>query len=416
MNMAGSQFKGKEDKGTIGIANMHANRAAARLGEEGILRGTSGCIFDDDGHFVMLPVVQEAYRALTPDEIAPYTMGPKEYLDDCIAECFGASRPEGVIAAIPTPGSTPALHHAVCGYSEPGDTVLTSDWHWGSYENLCNHNGRKLETFHLLDDTGTFNLADFKKHVMDILAGQEEITIILNSPANNPTGYSLTDSEWDGVIDVLKEAAKTGKRIIFVSDVAYIDYSGEREACRTFFKKFGGLPENILILVAYTLSKGFTLYGQRAGALICVTPREDVAKEFVTIGNCMSKCAWGSCSFAPMNAMMRIMRDPAKRAELYKERKDNFDMIRARAEIFTKEAEETSLAMLPYRCGFFITIPMKDDSAVCALLEKKNIFLVPIGGAIRIAICSIPKAKVHGLAGAIKEAEKEAALAARKAG
>jgi aromatic-amino-acid transaminase len=39
-------------------------------------------------------------------------------------------------------------------------------------------------------------------------------------------------------------------------------------------RKFGNMPDNVLIVVAYTCSKGFTMYGQRMGAMICVTPSE----------------------------------------------------------------------------------------------------------------------------------------------
>ena len=45
------------------------------------------------------------------------------------------------------------------------------------------------------------------------------------------------------------------KNIIFVSDVAYLDYSGEKHECRKFFKKFGNMPDNVLIVVAYTSKK-----------------------------------------------------------------------------------------------------------------------------------------------------------------
>ena len=64
--------------------------------------------------------------------------------------------------------------------------------------------------------------------------------------------------------------ANKDKNVILVPDVAYLDYSGEKHECRRFFKKFGNLPENILVIVAYTLSKGFTMYGQRMGAMIGV--------------------------------------------------------------------------------------------------------------------------------------------------
>ena len=45
-------------------------------------------------------------------------------------------------------------------------------------------------------------------------------------------------------------------------------------------EKFAGLDENILILIAFSASKGFTMYGLRNGALLCVTSKEEIAKEF----------------------------------------------------------------------------------------------------------------------------------------
>lgn len=93
---------------------------------------------------------------------------------------------------------------------------------------MCNDNGRKLREFELLTPDGHFNMESFKANVSDMVAKQYNTVIIMNSPANNPTGYGLSDSEWDEVLAFLKDVVKgKDKNIIFVSDVAYLDYSGE---------------------------------------------------------------------------------------------------------------------------------------------------------------------------------------------
>ena len=75
-----------------------------------------------------------------------------------------------------------------------------------------------------------------------------------------------------GFIDIIKEAtAGTDKTVTLLLDVAYIDYAGEKEEVRKIFKKLSNLPANILSIVAYSMSKGFTLYGQRTGAMIGVS-------------------------------------------------------------------------------------------------------------------------------------------------
>ena len=67
-----------------------------------------------------------------------------------------------------------------------------------------------------------------------------------------------------------------------------------------------------------------------------------------------------------------------------------------------KEADECGLKYLRYISGFFITIPMEGSQKVCDELEKENIFLVPLGKGIRLAVCSVSKKKIHGLAAKIK--------------
>ena len=82
--------------------------------------------------------------------------------------------------------------------------------------------------------------------------------------------------------------------------------------------------------------------------------------------------------------------------------------FRDTAAIFVKEAKEAGLPMLPYQAGFFLSIPSPDSGRVCALLQKKHIYLVPLRAGVRVAVCAIPKAKMHGLAGAIRDAMVEA--------
>lgn len=404
-SVAAPQAKGKSAEDKIFGANNRAVALSEKLGADKVINGTVGSMLDEDGNLIMLDVVQKAYKALTPKEIVAYApiQGYPDYLEAAIDQCFGESRPEGYIRACATSGGSGVLHHVIHNYSEWGDEVLTSDWHWGAYGSMCNDNGRKLREFELLTPDGHFNMESFKANVSDMVAKQYNTVIIMNSPANNPTGYGLSDSEWDEVLAFLKDVVKgKDKNIIFVSDVAYLDYSGEKHECRKFFKKFGNMPDNVLIVVAYTCSKGFTMYGQRMGAMICVTPNKDIADEFVAINQYTSRATWSNSNSAAMKVMANICKDPAKVAELDAERAKYFHLIQERADLFMKEADECGLKYLRYISGFFITIPMEGSQKVCDELEKENIFLVPLGKGIRLAVCSVSKKKIHGLAAKIK--------------
>ena len=406
-SVAAPQARGKFSEDKIFGANNRATALAEKLGADKVINGTVGSILDEDGNLVMLDVVQKAFNALTTREIIAYApiQGYDDYLSAVIDQCFGESKPEGYVRACATFGGSGALHHVIHNYSERGDEILTSDWHWDAYGSMCTDNGRTLREFLLLDDKGAFNFRDFRAHVRDLVSKQLNTVIIMNSPANNPTGFALSDEDWDNVLAFLKESvAGKDKNIILVPDVAYLDYSGEKEECRRFFKKFGNLPDNILVVIAYTLSKGFTMYGQRIGAMIGVTANKEVADEFVAINRYSSRATWSNANGAAMKAMVRICSDPEKVNELDAERAEYFTLIKERAELFMKEADACGLTYLPYMSGFFITIPLTGAQAVADDLEKEHIFLVPLDKGIRLAVCSVSKKKIQGLAAKIKAA------------
>lgn len=410
-SVAAMQAKGKSAEDNIFAANNRATALADQIGKDKVINGTVGSILDEDGQLVMLDVVKEAYKRLTPRDIVAYApiQGYPGFLEDCIDQCFGQSRPAGYIRALSTSGGTGVLHHAVHNYSSPGDEVLITDWHWGAYDSVMLDAGRKVRTFSLLTPEGHFDMESFKENVTDLVAKQYNTLIILNGIANNPTGYCMSDDEWGAVADFCAKAVEgKDKNIILVADVAYLDYSGEKEACRTFFKKFENLPKNVLTIVAYTLSKGFTLYGQRIGAMICITSDEDVAQEFVDINQYSSRACWSNSNGAAMKAMEYICADPEAVKALDAERAKYYKLIQERAAIFMKEADEAGLKYVPYISGFFITLPMEGSKAVCDLLEKEErVFLVPLKKGIRLAVCSVSKKEITGLAAKIARAIKE---------
>lgn len=411
-SVAAMQAKGKSAEDNIFAANNRATALADQIGKEHVINGTVGSILDEEGNLVMLDVIKRAYKRLTPREIVAYPpiQGYPDFLDACIDQCFGKSRPAGFIRACSTAGGTGALHHAVHNYSSPGDEVLFTDWHWGAYDSILIDAGRRLRTFPFLTEDGHFNLPAFREAVEDLVARQYNTVIILNGIANNPTGYCMTDDEWGAAARVCAEAVQgKDKNVILVPDVAYLDYSGEKEECRRFFRKFENLPKNVLVIVAYTLSKGFTLYGQRIGAMIGITSDEDVAQEFVDINQYSSRASWSNCNGAAMKAMASICKNPEELKELDEERAKYFRLIQERAQIFMKEADAAGIAYVPYVSGFFITLPMEGAKAVCDTLEKDSrVFLVPLKKGIRLAVCSVSKAKITGLAAKIAAAMKEA--------
>lgn len=403
-SIAAPQARGKKAGDVIFGASNAAIEAAARLGKAAVTNATIGAILDEKEQLVCLPTVEKVYRSLPMEEIINYApiAGLPSFLKDVQGCCFGDFRPEGYTAAVSTSGGTGVIHHVIQNYTAPGDDVLTSDWYWGAYSALCNDNGRHLRTYRLFDDKLKFNHADFQTNVNQMAEKQENLVIVINTPAHNPTGYSLTEDDWDGVLDFFRALAKKGKHVILLADVAYIDYAGEN--ARKFFLKFSGLPEEILVVVGYSMSKSFTMYGQRLGAMIGISPNPDIIREFADINAYTSRATWSNNSRGAMACLTHIFEDPALRASWKKEQQQYYRLTKERADIFTAEARAAGLPILPYQAGFFISIPSPDSAAACNEMHKENIFLVPLKAGIRIAVCAVPKAKMRGMAGKLKKA------------
>ena len=407
MSVAAKHAKGKAAKDKIFGANAAAVERAAQIGKENVTNATIGAILDEEENLVCLPTVEKVYRQLKTDEIVAYApiSGLGDYLETVLTAAFGQSRPDAYVAAVATAGGTGGIHHAIWNYLDAGDVALCSDWYWGAYKVLASDMGRGFVTYKMLDDDLKFNHADLKAKVDAILEKQDNLLYLLNTPAHNPTGYSLTEEDMDGVLDILKAAAaKPGKNIILFLDVAYIDYAGEKEEVRKIFKKLGGLPANLLTIVGYSMSKGFTLYGQRTGAMIGVSSDPDVIQEFKDINQYTSRATWSNINRAAMRTLATIYTDDALLAKVCEERDYYYKMIKARADVFTAEAKECGLKMLPYVAGFFLSIPAKNPDAICDKLHDDNIFAVPLAAGVRVAVCAVPVRKMKGMAAKIKAA------------
>ena len=405
-SMAATHAASKRLKDAIFGASAACKEAAEKYGADKVTNATVGVMMDDAEKLASIPTMERIFRSLSIEDYASYApiSGLPAYLDAVIDLTFADQKPEGYCGAIATAGGTGAIHHAVANYVERGEEVLTSDWFWGTYNVICSECGAHLMNFKLFDEAQQFNRADFTEKVSAILAKQNSLLVILNTPAHNPTGFSLTEEDWDSVLSLAKEYAAKGKKISILVDIAYIDYAGEKNETRRFMKKFSGLSDNILVLFAFSMSKGYTAYGQRTGALIAVSSSREVIEEFKEINKYTSRATWSNINRGAMTLLTRIQQDKAALAQFEKERSAFYEMIQSRGSLFMEEAKACGLNALPYKGGFFLAVPAKDPGAVCEKMHDDLIFAVPLKLGVRIAACSVPAAKMKGIAAKVQKA------------
>ena len=191
-------------------------------------------------------------------------------------------------------------------------------------------------------------------------------------------------------------------------DIAYIDFAGEKNETRKFMKKFGNLPDNILVMFSFSMSKGYTAYGQRTGALVAVSASKEVITEFKEINKYTSRATWSNINRGAMTLLATIQKDKSTLAQFEKERDGFYRMIQERGNLFMQEAHECGLNALPYKGGFFLSVPADDPQAVCDNLHEDLIFAVPLKKGVRIAACSVSAAKMKGVAAKVLKALQKA--------
>lgn len=394
----------QEDK-IFGISNR-AKKMIAEKGADKVINATIGSLLDDDGELVVLSSVDEVFKNLSPKDYADYAPigGIASFKEAVQRAAFGTHQPKGFTEAVATPGGTGSLRNVISNYSDGGDKVLTSDWHWAPYNTIAGEIGRSIETFEFFTEDRKFNAAAFSDKVNQLLAEQESLVIILNTPAHNPTGYSLTLEDWDKVIEELCEAAKCGKAIALVIDAAYIDFAGDEEEYRRFLPKLEGLPQNVISIVAYSLSKTYTLYGTRCGAMICVAGTKEIADEFKRVCEYSSRGSWSNSAKVAQVILSRIYGDPGLLERVNHERAHYREMLISRGRAFEEEARKVGLDTVPFDAGFFISIPCDNPDEISAKLEKQGLFIVPLAKGLRVSVASISEEKCRKLPAMIKAA------------
>lgn len=396
----------KENGRTIPVAdkvfalNGRAKAAIAEKGKDAVVNAAVGALLDDKSDLVVMSSVTEAIRGLAPADYAEYApiTGTPAFKEAVVKALFGNYEPCGHIRMCATPGGTGSITSVIANYSSYGDSVLTHDWCWANYRNIAVSQGRKLRTFRFFKEDGSFDAEDLEKQLSELAAVQDQVVLMINTPAHNPTGYALSLDDWDALIAAVN---RTACKVVLFLDIAYIDYAGEEDEVRAFLPKLAELGDHVITIFGYSASKTLTAYGMRLGAIVCMAKNEEDAEEFRRAAEYFARSTWSNCNRAAMVVMGKIYSDPELQAKVDAERRVYRDMLLERGRVFEKTLNDNGVRCVPFTAGFFVTIACDDPAAVCSKLEEQDIFCLALAKGIRVSVASISKEKCVKCAEAI---------------
>ncbi|MCB1516803.1 MAG: aspartate/tyrosine/aromatic aminotransferase [Hyphomicrobiaceae bacterium] len=298
------------------------------------------------------------------------------------------------VASVQAPGGTGALWvlMKLVDRARNGGRVLISDPTWPNHEPMLDGAGLKVETYPYFDAATRSVRFDDMLQALDSLGPDD--TVLLHGCCHNPTGANLTPAQWDEVAESLN---RTGALPLI--DLAYQGFGDGLEDDVYGVRKVAATCDEMLL--AFSASKNFGLYRERAGVSFAVA-RDKASAGIVgsQMGNII-RSAWSQSPDHGAEVVRLILTDPDLRKdwedELTEMRETMLENRKELAAALRKASNSGEFDFIADHRGMFSLIGISPD-AVTALRENKAIYLI---GDSRMNVAGLPQDGMDQLAESI---------------
>ena len=114
------------------------------------------------------------------------------------------------------------------------------------------------------------------------------------------------------------------------------------------------------------------------------------------------RATWSNCAHLGQLAVTELVTDPELRQRADAEREELVQLLGRRIEVFNRLAAEAGLRTPRYDSGFFLTVFTPDSERTAAVMRDDGVFVLPIPGGVRVALCATPRAELPRLVDALK--------------
>ena len=316
---------------------------------------------------------------------------------------------------ISLPIVTNALTHGVsmAGYMfvDEGDEVISPNLFWGNYNLILNNAyGSKIGAFNLFKDGG-FDLDALKAKLNEGPVGKK--MLILNFP-NNPSGYSPTVAENIAIVEIIKEAAEKGNKIVVITDDAYWGLVFEEGVEKqSIFALLADIHENVLAVKIDGPTKEDYVWGFRVGFITYGIKGGD-AKLYGALESKTAGAVRGNISNAA-NISQSLLLQAYANENYERQKQEKYELLKTRydavKEALKDDRYKTCFNALPFNSGYFMCIKLAEgiDGEVLRylLIQKYSIGTINLNNIVRIAFAAVAATDMKKLFEGIYEACKE---------
>lgn len=317
--------------------------------------------------------------------------GNREFCDAITDLALGHSVSRDRVRSVQAPGGTGSLWVIlqVINRARPGARVWISDPSWPNHRPMCELAGLSPKTYPYFDrQTGGVRFEEMLA-CLDGL-GPDDV-VLLHGCCHNPTGANLTNEQWDKVAASLK---RTGA-FAFV-DLAYLGFGDGLEADAYGVRKLASTLDEMFI--AFSCSKNFGLYRERAGCAIAVARNADAADIIYSQMGNVIRASYSQPPDHGAEIVRIILTDPALRAEWQEELEQmRTRMIRLReklAEAIRQRSNSHDFDFVAEHRGMFSLLGLTSEQVGNAKRDKA-VYMIDDS---RINVAGIPEDRIGELA------------------
>lgn len=376
------------------ILSISSRARQSKKLEKDTIDASIGSFLDEDGKLVLYTDVDNYLKNNSNESLAyPSCLGGIDYKNAVLAfllrDNYDYFMNKYSLAFSATLGGTGACSVSFSLFLEEGQTVLFPYPCWPNYSLLANYAGVKDDYYNLVKD-GSFDYEDLERK-MDSL-NQDKLLIVINDPAENPTGFSMSDDDLERLRKILE---KISKPVTVLFDIAYLNY-GPHDP-KYIFEYADSLPGNVLSVFAFSLSKTLSVYGLRGGALIALFRTEEETRIFNQALNALIRGTYSCPNSLAIGVGTKVFNNLDNNTFL-QELEKNKKILSERDIMLIEGLKASGIKVIENKSSFYVTFYCQNSYKLCERLEKQHVYLVPLDkNMVRVAVSGLSKEEIKRL-------------------
>jgi aspartate/methionine/tyrosine aminotransferase len=378
-------------------------------------------IATEGGHTMRFDSVMASINNIRPSQSLTYapSFGIPLLRKKWQADMF-AKNPSLLGKTVSLPVVTCGITHGIATFADvwinPQDVIILPEMMWGNYSMIFSvRKDAYIRHYKLFNPDGGFNLAAFEQAIRQEAAEHRKITVLLNFP-QNPSGYTVSESEADAIVGILTDVADSGTSVLAVCDDAYFGLFYEAETLKeSIFARLCGAHPGILAVKLDGATKENFVWGLRIGFITYGGGFEgDAAALYDALERKTAGCIRGTISNAA-HLSQTILLSSMNSDRSAAEKKEKFAILMERAKRVKAVSMDAKYAqawdVYPFNSGYFMCLRLKTVDAEALrvhLLDRYGVGLIALGVTnLRVAFSCLEAGDVEKLFDTIYQGVKD---------